>query len=149
MAKSKESFNKKEKEKKRLKQKQDKKQRMEERKAGKKSGQSLEGMLAYLDEDGNLTDTPPDPKNKKEFALEDIQIGVPSRDHEIIESKSGTISFYNKAKGFGFINDATSGERLFFHNSELLEPIEEQDKVSFKVERGPRGLNAVAVAKLS
>ena len=62
MARSKETFSKKEKEKKRRKLKQDKKEKMEERKANKKDGNSLDGMMAYLDENGNLTDTPPDGK---------------------------------------------------------------------------------------
>ena len=60
MAKSKETFNKKEKEKKRRKQKEEKKQKIEERKGNRRDGNSLEGMMAYLDENGNLTDTPPD-----------------------------------------------------------------------------------------
>jgi hypothetical protein len=60
MAKSKETFNKKQKEQKRFKKKQDKEQKMEERKANKQNGNTLEGMMAYLDENGNLTDTPPD-----------------------------------------------------------------------------------------
>ena len=60
MAKSKETFNKKEKEQRRNKAKQDKKARMEERKANKKKGGSLEDMMAYIDENGNITSTPPD-----------------------------------------------------------------------------------------
>ena len=65
MAKSKETFNKKEKEKKRLKQRQDKAEKMEQRNANAKKGKSLDEMMAYLDENGNLTSTPPDPKKKK------------------------------------------------------------------------------------
>jgi len=64
MAKSKETFNKRQKEKNRLKQKQDKREKMEERKANAKKGKSLEEMLAYIDENGNLSSTPPDPKKK-------------------------------------------------------------------------------------
>ena len=64
MARSKESFNKREKEKKRLKQKQDKKEKLEQRKAAGKP-KSMEDMMAYIDEDGNLTSTPPDPSAKK------------------------------------------------------------------------------------
>jgi hypothetical protein len=75
MPKSKETFNKKEKEKKRLKQQQEKKERAEERKANKRDGKSLEGMMAYLDENGNLSDTPPDPRHKRIFRQEDMQIG--------------------------------------------------------------------------
>lgn len=64
MAKSRETFSKKEKEKKRLKLKQEKREKMEERKANKKNGRSLGEMIAYLDENGNLTDSPPDGRKK-------------------------------------------------------------------------------------
>jgi cold shock CspA family protein len=150
MAKSKETFNKKEKEKKRLKQKQDKQQRMEDRKAHKRDGNSLDGMMAYLDENGNLTDTPPDPSKKKIFKQEDIQIGVPKQEYSAEdEFRTGTVTFYNTAKGFGFINDTQTGDRIFFHVNDLQEQINESDKVKFMVERGPRGLNALNISKWS
>jgi len=148
MAKSKETFSKKEKEKKRLKQKQDKKQKVEERKANKRNGNSLEGMMAYLDENGNLTDTPQDPSHKKIFLQEDIQIGVPKQEFsEEDEFRKGTVTFYNRAKGFGFINELSTNERIFFHVKDMMEPVEESDKVQFLVERGSRGLNAVQLTK--
>jgi cold shock CspA family protein len=150
MAKSKETFNKKEKEKKRLKHKQDKKQKMEERKANKKDGSSLEGMMAYLDENGNLTDTRPDPAKKRVFTAQSIQIGVPKQRvmTEEEEHRTGIVSFFNKPKGFGFINDSSNNERIFFHVNNILEPLEESDKVKFSVEHGPRGLHAVQVTKM-
>jgi hypothetical protein len=67
MAKSKETYLKKEKEKKRLKDKQDKAAKKEERKANAKKGKSLEEMLAYIDDNGNLVSTPPDNKQIKAF----------------------------------------------------------------------------------
>lgn len=150
MAKSKETFNKKEKEKKRLKQKQEKKQKVEERKANKRDGNQLEGMMAYLDENGNLTDTPPDPSRKRVFLSEDIQIGVPKQeDTGQDEFRTGTVIFYNDAKGFGFINDHATNERIFFHVKEMQEQIEESDKVKFLVERGPRGLNALQLTRMA
>jgi len=149
MAKSKESYSKKEKEKKRLKQKQEKRQKMEERKANKQSGNSLDGMMAYLDENGNLTDTPPDPQRKQSFALEDIQIGVPRQDKSAESAlHTGVVSFFNTDKGFGFINDTQLHERIFFHVNDLEGPVSEADQVNFMVERGPRGLNAVQVSKV-
>lgn len=147
MAKSKETYSKKEKEKKRLKQKQDKKQKQEDRKANKRDGNSLEGMMAYLDENGNLSSTPPDPSRKKVFLQEDIQIGVPKQEYAAEDNfRTGTVSFFNTAKGFGFINEDNSNERIFFHINELLEQIKESDKVKFQVERGPRGFNAIQVS---
>jgi len=149
MTKSKETFNKKEKEKKRIKQKQEKRQKMEERKPNKKKGNSLEDMLAYVDENGNLSDTPPDPRRKKLFNQEDIQISVPKQEHTENGLRNGIVTFYNKSKGFGFITDILTNEQIFFHVNNILNPLEESDKVQFLIEHGPRGLSAVQVAKLT
>lgn len=149
MAKSKETFNKKEKEKKRLKQRQDKQQKMEERKANAGKSKSLEDMMAYIDEDGNLSSTPPDPKRMKTFNQEEMIISVPKyepSEEELL--RKGVVSFFNEAKGFGFISDKQSGERIFVHVNQLTEPIYENDKVTFEIEKGPKGLNAVNVKKL-
>ena len=59
--------------------------------------------------------------------------------------KNGTVKFYNEAKGFGFIKE-DSGEEIFVHASGLKSDIRENDKVTFEVERGKKGLNAVNVA---
>lgn len=148
MAKSKETFNKKEKEKKRQRQKQEKRQKMEERKANRKSGQPQGGMIAWMDENGHLVDSPPDPKKKRVFKAEDIAISVPKQEPVSEDSfRTGTVSFFNKTKGFGFINEPATGERLFFHVNDILEQIDESDTVQFFVERGPRGFNAVQVMK--
>ncbi|GAB3817910.1 hypothetical protein GCM10028895_14490 [Pontibacter rugosus] len=65
MGRSQETFSKKEKEKKRLKKRQDKEQKKEERQANSDKGKGIEEMLAYVDENGNITSTPPDPTKKK------------------------------------------------------------------------------------
>jgi cold shock CspA family protein len=150
MAKSKETFNKREKEKKRLKQRQDKKERMEERKAGEPKAKSWEDMMAYIDENGNISATPPDPKKRKVVNAEDMQISVPKYvpDEASEGPRQGVVSFFNDEKGFGFINDTQTGERIFVHANQLTERIVEQDKVSFEVEKGPRGLSATDVKKL-
>lgn len=148
MAKPKETFNKKEKEKKRLKQKQEKQEKMAERKAQSKKGKSLEDMMAYIDENGNISDTPPDPRRKVEFKTEYIQIGVPKQEDIPDTPRTGIVSYFNDSKGFGFINEQASGERIFVHINQLTEPIHEGDKVTYEVERGPRGLNAIQVKKL-
>lgn len=144
MAKAKESFSKKEKEKKRLKQRQDKQEKMQDRKAnGKKT--SLEDMMAYVDENGNLSSTPPDPRNMKKFNSEDMIIGVPKHVDVPDVPRIGMVAFFNDQKGFGFINDKESGERIFVHANNLSEQLKENDKVEFEIERGPRGLSAVNV----
>lgn len=150
MAKSKETFNKKEKEKKRLKQRQEKLQKKEERKANTKKGQSLEDMMAFIDENGNLSDTPPDPRNKKSFKLEDIPIGVAKQsDIPEDENRTGTVTYFDESKGYGFINDQLTNERVFIHVNNLTEKINVSDKVMFKLGSGPRGLAAVDVKKMN
>lgn len=148
MAKPKETFNKKEKEKKRLKQRQDKQQKMEERKSSAKKGKTLEEMMAYIDEDGNISATPPDPRKKKVFNQEDIQITVPK--HEAVSEviRTGVVNFFNESKGFGFIDDSRTGEGIFVHVNNLLEPVKERDKVQFEVEMGARGPGAINVKKI-
>ena len=79
MAKSQQTYNKKEKEKARLKKREEKAKKREERKANSEGG-GLENMLAYVDENGMITDTPPDPLKKKTvIKAENIEIGVPRR----------------------------------------------------------------------
>ncbi|HEX2532422.1 MAG TPA: cold shock domain-containing protein [Chitinophagaceae bacterium] len=149
MAKSKESFNKREKEKKRQKQAQDKREKREERKANAGKGKSLNDMMAYIDENGNISATPPDPSKKIEINVEDIPIGVPRYEEEEEEGpRQGVVSFFNESKGFGFIQDARSGERVFVHVQQLTERLFENDKVTFEVESTPRGLSAINVKKI-
>lgn len=64
MAKAKETFMKREKQKKRLERLREKRKKMEQRKSESHKGKSLEDMIAFVDENGNLTSTPPDPKFK-------------------------------------------------------------------------------------
>jgi len=151
MGKSQETFGKKEKEKKKLKERREKAEKMAERKANAKKGKSLDEMMAYLDENGNLSATPPDPRRMKTFKQEDMKISVPKAEErpqgETI--RSGVVTFFNDAKGFGFIKDLQTQESAFVHVNRLSEPIKEHDKVSFEVEMGPKGLNAVNVKKTS
>ena len=65
MSKSQETYNKKEKGKKKIKKRQEKQEKMEDRKINAKKGKSLEEMMAYIDEDGNISSTPPDPQARK------------------------------------------------------------------------------------
>ena len=106
-------------------------------------------MLAYIDENGNISSTPPDPMKRREINVDDIQTSVPKHvPSENDGERHGQVAFFNNEKGFGFINDAISGERVFVHVSQLSEPIQEHDKVSFQLERGDKGFVAVDVKKL-
>ncbi len=150
MGKSQETFGKKEKEKKKLKDRQEKAEKMEERKANAKKGKSLEDMMAYIDENGNISSTPPDPRKKKVFLQEDMQIGVAKREagDEGDVIRNGVVSFFNEDKGFGFINDLQSQERVFIHINQLTERIQEGDKITFEIEMGPKGASAINVKKI-
>lgn len=59
--------------------------------------------------------------------------------------KEGTVKFFNQIKGFGFIKPSDSSEDIFVHQSGLVDNIKENDIVSFEVERGKKGMNAVNV----
>jgi len=59
--------------------------------------------------------------------------------------QEGTVKFFNETKGFGFITPANGGQDIFVHVSGLIDEIREKDKVSFEVQNGKKGLNAVNV----
>lgn len=60
--------------------------------------------------------------------------------------KEGTVKFFNTAKGFGFIKINDSDEEVFVHSSNLIDNIQENDKVKFDVEKGEKGLSAIKVS---
>ena len=146
MGRSTETFGKKEKEKARLKKAKDKKEKAEERKANAGTGKSLEDMMAYIDEYGNITSTPPDPSRKIKVNSEDIQIGIAKRQdlpHDTV--RNGVVSFFNEAKGYGFIRDLQTEESIFVHINALTGPLKENNLVTFETEQGQKGLSAINV----
>ena len=148
MSKSQETYSKKEKEKKRQKKKKEKDEKRMERKASSKGG-GLDNMIAYIDENGNISDTPPDPDKKVEFELEDIVTSVPKQEEfDMDTSRQGKIDFFNTEKGFGFIKEIGTNESYFVHYKGLVDDVVEGDKVSFELEKGMKGLNAVRVTKI-
>ena len=150
MGRSQETFSKKEHEKKKAQKRKEKEEKKAERKLNNNKGKSFEDMIAYVDENGQLSSTPPDPNKKKVINLDDIQLGARSHDDErnpTVERK-GTITFFNESKGYGFIRDEASRESIFFHVNGLVSQVKETDKVSFEVEHGQKGLNAVRVTKI-
>ncbi len=62
--------------------------------------------------------------------------------------KEGKVKFFNESKGYGFIKDNESGNEYFVHVSGLLDKVKEDDDVSFDLQEGRRGLNAVNVKVL-
>ncbi|MGI4835364.1 MAG: cold-shock protein [Janthinobacterium lividum] len=149
MAKAQQNFNKQDGEKKRQQKKNEKEERRRERQASK--GQSLDDMIAYVDENGNITNTPPDPTKKKEVALESIRIGVARQEDREEEDvvRQGAVTFFNTAKGYGFIKDTSTQESIFVHANNLGGLVlTEGNKVTFETEPGLKGPTAVRVKKL-
>ncbi len=142
-----ETWNKKEREKKKQQNKKEKAERKLERQEKAKDGNNLDSMMAYLDENGNLSSKPPDPRKKIVINAEDIEIGVPKQEPVNPEDliRKGTVTFFNDAKGYGFIKDAETQESIFVHINSLTEEVKENNRVTFEVEMGPKGANAVNV----
>ena len=104
-------------------------------------------MFAYVDHNGNISDTPPDITQKRVIKSEDIQVSV-SRQADIDPAdliRKGTITFFNQEKGYGFIKDHVTQESVFVHINGLAQPVKENDKVSFETEMGQKGINAIKV----
>lgn len=59
--------------------------------------------------------------------------------------KNGKVKFFNQVKGFGFITVEESGEEVFVHVTGLKDEIRQDDSVTFDLEEGKKGLNAVNV----
>ena len=148
MASSQETYNKRDQEKKRLKKRLDKQQKLTDRKANSQGG-GFENMIAYVDENGMITDTPPNPANRKKIDAGSIEIGVPKREAvETPTTRKGRVEFFNHSKGFGFIKELDTQEKFFVHVNSLTEEINEGDTVTFELERGFKGMSAVRVKKV-
>ena len=146
MAKSQDSYSKKEKEKNRRKKQKEKEERKQQRKTDKADGKGGEMEFSYVDENGNLSSTPPDPSKKFTVKAEDIQLGAAFRTDEPEEvEKKGFVKFFNAEKGYGFITEAGSKDTIFVHINDASEELRENNKVTFEIEMGPKGPKAVRV----
>ncbi|KEY19304.1 cold shock domain-containing protein [Kaistella antarctica] len=134
------SFTKKENIKKKLQKKKEKAMRREERKEINDKGKELDDMIMYVDANGQLTSTPPDRSNDEGVDLSNIQLGAaPIEAEEII--KRGTVTFFNE-KGYGFITEEKSKENIFFHSNNCTELVKKGNRVSFEIEKSPKGFSA-------
>ncbi len=104
-------------------------------------------MIAYVDEFGKISSTPPDPNKKIQIDLEDIELSAtknePSHKNDFV--RKGVVTFFNDSKGFGFIRDMESKQSVFVHANNLIEDIKENNIVSFEIGKGPKGLTALNV----
>ena len=146
MGRSQETFNKKEVRNKREKKRKEKAAKRQARRENE-SKSSLDDMIAYVDENGRIVDTPPDASDKTEVKLEDIEVSVPKggsiEDEDPV--KKGVVTFFNESKGYGFIKEKDTRQDVFVHINNLLEPIKEGNLVTFEIEKGQRGPTVVNV----
>ena len=150
MGRSQETFNKKEVRNKKEKKRKDKEAKRLARKELEKSG-NLEDMMAYVNENGVISSTPPDPTLKKKIIKsEDIAISIPKLDPNLNADpvRKGIVTFFTDSKGFGFIKDSETQESVFVHINNTLEEIKENNVVNFEVEMGPKGPTATKVKLL-
>ncbi len=144
MGRSQESFNKKDVRNKKEKKRKEKAAKKLAKRDGEKS--SFDDMIAYVDENGVIRDEPIDPTTKTEIKLEDIAVSVPKgSDEDVDPIRKGTITFFNDSKGFGFIKDLETKQDVFVHANNVIGEIKEGNLVTYEVEMGQRGPNAVRV----
>lgn len=60
---------------------------------------------------------------------------------------TGTVKFFNETKGYGFIKDSETEKEYFVHVSGLKEKVKQDDEVTFDLEEGKKGTNAVNVRR--
>jgi len=137
------SFNKRELEKKREQKRQEKQKRKEERKANGGNG-SFDDMIAYVDQNGVITSTPPE--KKQEIEIDDIVVSTPKKEDIEEAILKGRVEYFNPEKGYGFIKNAASMDKYFFHISSAPASITEGNKVTFELERGKKGMNAINIS---
>lgn len=140
------TVSKRENEKKRIAKREEKLKKKESRKLSGKSS-SFDDMIAYVDENGMITSTPPEENVKKEeINLDEIIISTPKKEDEEPVILKGRVEFFNESRGFGFIKDLSGTEKYFFHINNVTTEIAENDIVTFDLERGVKGMNAVNIA---
>lgn len=134
-----------------------KKEKKRKEKAEKKAKRKSEGkitdfndMIAYVDEFGKLSSSPPDLEKRIIVAPESIEIKIPRNRSESVSSreKQGVVISFNKSKGFGFIRESDSTRNIFVHANNLTEPISENDVVTYELGKGAKGAIALNVKRL-
>ena len=107
--------------------------------------------ITSLHKYSQISDEMINPSMKIKVKAENIELGIPKKedsDEEYDPVRNGKVSFYDSSKGFGFIIDTETNEKHFTHVSGIIDEITENDKVTFELEKGQRGMNAVKVKKV-
>jgi cold shock CspA family protein len=146
MGRSQETFGKKEVRKKNDKKRKDKEQKRAKKKVeGKKT--NFDDMIAYVDEFGMITSTPPDPDKKITVEVDSIELKITKNNPQSAPDfvRKGIVSTFNKSKGYGFIRDLSSNQSVFVHVNSLMESIKENDVVIFEIGKGAKGPAAMKV----
>ena len=141
------TFGKRENEKKKQARRLEKQNRKEERNQSGKAN-SFDDMIAYVDEYGMITSTPPDPDREKE-EIKQEEISISTAKQEEPDVLKGRVEHFNVEKGYGFIKDLAGTDKYFFHVNNVLTNIVENDIVTFDLEQGKRGLNAINICPLN
>lgn len=121
---------------------QEKQKRKEDRQSGGRS--TFEDMIAYVDENGILHSTPQE-KSKEEIDASLIAVSVMKKEEIEFVPLTGRVEFFNNSKGYGFVKDSNNIDKYFFHFKAAPAAIAEGDHVTFELEHGQRGLNAINI----
>lgn len=133
MAKSQPTFQKQERAKRKQQKKREKQERREINKMNNDKGKSFEEMFAYVDEFGNISDTPPTQVYK--FKEEDLLRPADPED----EFYYGKVSYYNEDGHYGFIRDNETRETVYFNDTLAGKVLTLNQKVKYKSKRTKQG----------
>lgn len=139
---------KKEQKKKKAQLKQDKAERAQMRKQNNDKGKTLEEMYMYVDELGNLSSVPSNKSSAQNARLDEIVFQTAPRAEQAGDmelARDGQIQYFDQTKGFGFITDTMTGQRVFVHSSELPRPVTEAERVTFLRKKNEKGFFATNV----
>ncbi len=149
MGRSQETFNKKDVRNRKEKKRKAKVEKREKKKNEGKKG-SFDDMIAYVDEFGRISSTPPDPDKKITVDADQIEF-APVRNKPQVASdfiRKGVVVTFNDSKGYGFIRDLSTNKSVFVHANNLEEVVKENNIVAFELGKGAKGPVALKVRLL-
>ncbi|MDD3078017.1 MAG: cold shock domain-containing protein [Paludibacter sp.] len=142
------THNKRDNEKKKQEKRIEKQKRKEKRKLS--GTDSFDDMIAYVDQNGMISSTPPEYNKTENSNARDTVSEKKRQSPEEYNSTvgiKGRVEYINAEKGYGFIKEIIRTDKYFFHVSGLLDSVQVGDIVLFDLERGKKGFNAVRIKK--